>query len=61
MIFQLHCESDSFGEDIEGTESDDSSDYGSEDGYDDGFIVDSDIDMYHSSPVPNSGGIFVIL
>lgn len=48
-------EYDSFGEDIEGTESDDSSDYGSEDGYDDGFIVDSDIDMYHSSPVPNSG------
>jgi len=60
LIFQLHCESESWGEDIEGTESDESSDYDSEDGYDDGFIVDSDVDMY-PSPVRNSGGIFVVL
>ncbi|CAJ1926965.1 unnamed protein product [Sphenostylis stenocarpa] len=55
LIFLLHCESDSWGEDIEGTETDESSEYDSEDGYGDDFIVDSDIDMYPSSAVPNSG------
>ncbi|KAL5167939.1 Peptidyl-prolyl cis-trans isomerase FKBP53 [Glycine soja] len=48
-------EYDSWGEDIEGTESEESSEYDSEDGYADDFIVDSDTDMYPSSPVPNSG------
>ncbi|KAK7406020.1 hypothetical protein VNO78_07634 [Psophocarpus tetragonolobus] len=48
-------EYDSWGEDIERTETDDSSDFDSEDGYGDDFNVDSDIDMYPSSPVPNSG------
>lgn len=57
----LQCESDSLGEDIMGTETEESSEYDSEDGYADGFIDDSDIDMYPSSPVPNSGGILIIL
>ncbi|KAL5182061.1 Peptidyl-prolyl cis-trans isomerase FKBP53 [Glycine soja] len=48
-------EYDSWGEDIEGTESEESSEYDSEDGYADDFIVDSDTDMYPSSPIPNSG------
>ncbi|RDX95849.1 Peptidyl-prolyl cis-trans isomerase FKBP53 [Mucuna pruriens] len=48
-------EYDSWGEDIEGTESDESSEDDSEDDYADDFIVDSDVDMYPSSPVPNSG------
>lgn len=62
LIFLLrYCESDSWGEDIEGTDTDESSEYDSEDDYDDGFIVDSDVDMYQSSPVPNSGGIFILL
>ncbi|KHN34156.1 Peptidyl-prolyl cis-trans isomerase FKBP53 [Glycine soja] len=55
LDFLLHCESDSWGEDIEGTESEESSEYDSEDGYADDFIVDSDTDMYPSSPIPNSG------
>ncbi|XP_020230014.1 peptidyl-prolyl cis-trans isomerase FKBP53 [Cajanus cajan] len=41
-------EYDSWGEDIEGTETDDSSEFDSE---------DDDIDMYPSSPVPNRGVI----
>ncbi|XP_058205232.1 peptidyl-prolyl cis-trans isomerase FKBP53 isoform X3 [Rhododendron vialii] len=49
-------ESDSYGEDIAGTESDESTDYDIEDEYDDdnNFIVE-DLDMYPPSPVPNSG------
>ncbi|KAE9596501.1 hypothetical protein Lal_00007276 [Lupinus albus] len=46
-------EYDSFGEDVEGTETEESSEYDSEDGYD--FIDGSDVDMYRSSSVPNSG------
>lgn len=46
---------DSFGEDIGETESDESIDYDTdEDEYEDDFI-DDDLDMYSSSPVPNSG------
>ena len=50
--------SDSFGEDIADTNSDDSSEFDSEDGYEDedDFIDDSDLDMYNPSHVPNSGG-----
>ncbi|KAJ7975569.1 Peptidylprolyl isomerase [Quillaja saponaria] len=48
-------ESDSFGEDIAETETDESSEYDTEDEYADGFIDDSDLEMYPSSPVPNSG------
>ncbi|XP_027361694.1 peptidyl-prolyl cis-trans isomerase FKBP53 [Abrus precatorius] len=48
-------EYDSLGEDIEGTESEESSEFDSEDEFADDFIDDSDIDMYPSSPVPNSG------
>ncbi|TKY71070.1 Peptidyl-prolyl cis-trans isomerase FKBP53 [Spatholobus suberectus] len=48
-------EYDSWGEDIEGTETEESSEYDSEDEYADDFIDDSDVDMYPSSPVPNSG------
>ncbi|KAJ7970067.1 Peptidylprolyl isomerase [Quillaja saponaria] len=48
-------ELDSFGEDIAQTESDESSEYDNEDECADGFIDDSDLDMYHSSLVPNSG------
>lgn len=58
--FLLQCESDSFGEDIEGTETEESSEYDTEDEYADDFIDDSDIDMYPSS-TPNSGGILTIL
>ena len=50
-----------WGEDIEGTESEESSEYDSEDGYANDFIVDSDTDMYLSLSVSNSGGIFVLL
>ncbi|KAJ1391258.1 Nucleoplasmin core domain superfamily [Sesbania bispinosa] len=50
-------ESDSLGEDVVGTDSEESSEYDSEDGYADDFIDDSDIDLYPSSPVPNSGVI----
>jgi FK506-binding nuclear protein len=68
--FLLQYESDSCGEDVVGTESEDSSEYDSEDdeydsedehaGY---FIDDSDSDyvMYPSPPVPNSGGKFIYL
>ncbi|XP_047176032.1 peptidyl-prolyl cis-trans isomerase FKBP53 isoform X1 [Vigna umbellata] len=48
-------EYDSWGEDIEGTDTTESSEYDSEDEYDNGFIVDSDVDIYRSSPVRNSG------
>lgn len=61
LIFLLRCESDSWGEDIEGTDTTESSEYDSEDEYDNDFIVDSDVDIYQSSPVPNSGGIFILL
>ncbi|KHN30631.1 Peptidyl-prolyl cis-trans isomerase FKBP53 [Glycine soja] len=44
-----------WGEDIEGTESEESSEYDSEDGYANDFIVDSDTDMYLSLSVSNSG------
>lgn len=47
-------ESDSYGEDISGTESDYSSNYDSEEGFG-GEFSDDDVDMYPSSPVPNSG------
>ncbi|KAK6936343.1 Nucleoplasmin-like domain [Dillenia turbinata] len=47
--------SDSY-EDIEGTDTDESTDYNSEeDEYDDDFIDDSDAHMFPPSPVPNSG------
>ncbi|CAL0314542.1 unnamed protein product [Lupinus luteus] len=46
-------EYDSFGEDVEGTETEESSEYDSEDGYD--FSDGSDADLYRSSSVPNSG------
>lgn len=55
----LHCKSDSLGEDV-GTGTEESSEYDSEDGYDDHFFDDSDNDMYPSSPVPNSGGILIL-
>ncbi|XP_030948462.1 peptidyl-prolyl cis-trans isomerase FKBP53-like isoform X1 [Quercus lobata] len=50
-------DSDSFGEDIADTNSDESSEFDSEDGYEDedDFIDDSDLDMYNPSHVPNSG------
>ncbi|XVF09706.1 hypothetical protein REPUB_Repub07fG0118400 [Reevesia pubescens] len=49
-------ESDSYAEDIAETESgDESSDYDSEDEYDDGFIDDDDLEFFPPSPVPNSG------
>ncbi|XP_045814544.1 peptidyl-prolyl cis-trans isomerase FKBP53 [Trifolium pratense] len=47
-------EYDSLGEDV-GTDSEESSEYDSENGYDDHFFDDSDMEMYPSSPVPNSG------
>ncbi|KAK9983149.1 hypothetical protein SO802_032674 [Lithocarpus litseifolius] len=48
---------DSFGEDIADTTSDKSSEFDSEDRYEDedDFIDDSDLDMYNPSHVPNSG------
>ncbi|OMO85875.1 hypothetical protein CCACVL1_09947 [Corchorus capsularis] len=51
-------DSDSFGEDIAETDSeDDSSDYNTEDEYENDFIDDDDDDlgMFPPSPVPNSG------
>ncbi|MCH82408.1 pre-mRNA-processing-splicing factor 8-like, partial [Trifolium medium] len=47
-------EYDSLGEDV-GTDSEESSEYDSENGYDDHFFDDSDMEMYTSSPVRNSG------
>lgn len=47
-------DSDSYGEDIAETESE-SSDYDSEDEYEDGFINDVDDTMFPPSPVRNSG------
>ena len=49
-------DSDSYGEDIAETESDESTDYDTEDEYDSDFI-DDDLDMYPTSPILNSGGI----
>ncbi|KAE8729921.1 Peptidyl-prolyl cis-trans isomerase FKBP15-3 [Hibiscus syriacus] len=46
-------ESDSYGEDIAQTESEDESD--SDDEYSDDFIDDNDREFYPPSPVPNSG------
>ncbi|XP_022141258.1 peptidyl-prolyl cis-trans isomerase FKBP53 [Momordica charantia] len=51
-------ESDSFGEDIAETDTDDSSEYDTGDEYDDEFIDDDDDDypeLYPTSPVPKSG------
>ncbi|KAL4363241.1 hypothetical protein GQ457_04G012620 [Hibiscus cannabinus] len=49
-------ESDSYGEDIAETESEDeTSDYDSEDEYGDDFIDDGDLEFYPPSHVPNSG------
>ncbi|XP_028756455.1 peptidyl-prolyl cis-trans isomerase FKBP53 [Neltuma alba] len=48
-------EYDSFGEGIADTETEESSEYNTEDEYADGFIDDSDIESYPPSPVPNSG------
>ncbi|KAE8678314.1 FK506-binding protein 4 [Hibiscus syriacus] len=49
-------ESDSYGEDIAETESEDeSSDYDSDDKYGGDFIDDDDLEFYPPSPVPNSG------
>ncbi|KAL5098734.1 hypothetical protein RYX36_003061 [Vicia faba] len=47
-------EYDSMGEDV-GTDSEESSEYDSENGYDEHFFDDSDMDTYTASPVPNSG------
>ncbi|XP_052187830.1 peptidyl-prolyl cis-trans isomerase FKBP53-like [Diospyros lotus] len=47
--------SDSYEEDIAETETDESSDYDSEDAYEDDFIFDDDMEMYSPSPVRNSG------
>lgn len=52
--------SDSYGEDIAETESDQSIDYDTEDESDDDFIV-GDLGMYPPSPIPNSGGIVLKL
>jgi FK506-binding nuclear protein len=49
--------SDSIEDDSSGTETEDSS----EDEYEDGFIDDSDLDMYPPSQVPNSGGSLTFL
>jgi FK506-binding nuclear protein len=43
-----------------GTDSEESSEYDSENGYDDHFFDDSDMEMYTSSPVRNSGGIVIL-
>lgn len=48
-------DSDSYGEDIAETETEPSSDYDSEDEYEDGFIDDDDLEIYPPSPRPNSG------
>ncbi|GAV89419.1 FKBP_C domain-containing protein [Cephalotus follicularis] len=50
-------ESDSFGEDIAETETDESSEYDTEDNYDDDFIDDDDDygHMFSPSPIRNSG------
>lgn len=56
-------QSDSFGEDIAETDTDDSSEYDTGDEYDDEFIDDDDDDypeLYPTSPVPKSGGILKI-
>lgn len=52
-------QSDSFGEDIAETDTEDSSEYDTGDEYDDEFIDDDDDDypgMYPTSPVAKSGG-----
>lgn len=43
-----------------GTDSEESSEYDSENGYDEHFFDDSDMDTYTASPVPNSGGILIL-
>lgn len=43
-----------------GTGSEESSEYDSENGYDDHFFDDSDMEMYTSSPVRSSGGILIL-
>ena len=51
-------ESDSYGEDIAETVSEDeSSDYDSEDEYEDDLINDDDLEFFPTSPIPNSGVI----
>ena len=56
-------QSDSFGEDIAETDTEDSSEYDTGDEYDDEFIDDDDDypGMYSTSPVPKSGGNLIIL
>ncbi|KAF8412370.1 hypothetical protein HHK36_000334 [Tetracentron sinense] len=46
---------DSYGEDIAETETEDSTDYDTEDEYENDFIDDGDLEVFPSSPVPNSG------
>ena len=53
--------SDSIEDDSSGTETQDSSEFDSEDEYEDGFIDDSDLGMYPPSQVPNSGGSLTFL
>ncbi|XP_043715713.1 peptidyl-prolyl cis-trans isomerase FKBP53 isoform X2 [Telopea speciosissima] len=48
-------DSDSYGEDIDETETEESTDYDTGDEFEDDFIDDSDLEAYPSSPVPNSG------
>lgn len=48
-------QSDSYGEDIAETETDESSGFDTEDEYGDDFIDDDDNEEFYSS-VPNSGG-----
>jgi FK506-binding nuclear protein len=43
-----------------GTGSEESSEFDSENGYDDHFFDDSDMEMYTSSPVRSSGGILFV-
>lgn len=52
---------DTSGEDIAETETEDSSEFDSEGDYDEDFIDDSDLEIYPTSPIPNSGGILRLL
>ncbi|KAF8380429.1 hypothetical protein HHK36_027915 [Tetracentron sinense] len=47
-------DSDSYGEDIAGTETEESNDDDTEDEYEDDFIDDGDLEVFPPSPVPNS-------
>ena len=60
-MYFLNYDSDSYGEDIAESDSDESSDYDTEDEHEDNFI-DDDLDMYppSQSHVPNSGGIIAL-